>query len=236
MRKDFWKEKRILIVEDEKELAHLVGQRFTSEGYRFVQQAHSVREAFDKMETFAPDILLLDIMLLDGSGYEIAQYIQQQAFPVPILFLTAKDQKEDILQGFRMGGDDYMVKPFSVDELMLRTEAILKRVYRKSDRMYLENSTVDFDRGVVEKNGQEIMLTAKEIQLLKKLAVNAGRIVTTDALMEAMWGENTFGYENSLNMHIRRVRQKIEKDPSRPVSLMTIRSIGYKLVEKCNES
>ena len=126
--------------------------------------------------------------------------------------------------------DDYIVKPFLPQEFLLRVHAVLRRCYKEDSPMIqLEDCTIDFSRAEVNKAGEVIPLTAKEHVLLETLARNEGRIVTVDALCEALWGDNPFGYENSLNAHVRRVREKIETNPSKPVSLITIKGLGYKL-------
>ena len=150
---------------------------------------------------------------------------------VPIIFLTAKDEAADKLAGLGLGADDYIVKPFLPQELLLRVYAVMRRCYKEeSNIIRLDGCTIDFSRAEVNKNGETIALTAKEHTLLETLARNEGKIVTLDALCESLWGNNPFGYENSLNAHIRRVREKIEIDPSKPASLITVKGLGYKLI------
>lgn len=130
-----------------------------------------------------------------------------------------------------LGADDYIVKPFLPQELILRIYAVLRRSYKEDNPLVvLDGCTVDFDRAEVYKGNEIFFLTAKEHMLLKTLARNEGKIITVDALCEALWGDNPFGYENSLNAHVRRVREKIETDPSNPKSLITIKGLGYKLI------
>ena len=134
-------------------------------------------------------------------------------------------------RGFNLGADDYMVKPFLPKELVFRILAILRRSYKgESPVVTLKNSWIDFSAAEIIKNNVHIPLTAKEHELLSVLYRNAGRIVTIDALCEALWGDNPFGYENSLMAHIRRIREKIEENPSQPVSLVTVKGLGYKLI------
>lgn len=149
---------------------------------------------------------------------------------IPVIFLTAKDEAADKLAGLGLGADDYVVKPFLPQELLLRVHAVLRRCYKAdSPLLELEGCTIDFSRAEVNKNGIIVALTAKEHTLLETLSRSEGRIVSIDALCEALWGDNPFGYENSLNAHIRRIREKIETDPSKPVSLITVKGLGYKL-------
>ena len=150
---------------------------------------------------------------------------------VPVLFLTARGEDEDKLKGLGLGADDYMVKPFLPKELSLRIGIILRRYYKGEDPIVqLAGSQIDFDRGEVIKENEHFPLTAKEHDILLALYRNAGRIVTIDQLCEAAWGDNPYGYENSLMAHIRRIREKIEANPSKPVSLITVKGLGYKLV------
>ena len=147
------------------------------------------------------------------------------------LFLTACGEDDDKFKGFGLGADDYIVKPFLPKELLFRVMAILRRSYKgENPLVQLHNSQIDFLCAEVIKNDECIQLTAKEHELLSALYRNAGRIVTIDALCEAAWGDNPFGYENSLMAHIRRIREKIEQNPSQPVSLVTIKGLGYKLI------
>lgn len=153
---------------------------------------------------------------------------------MPVIFLTAKDETADRLTGLRSGADDYLTKPFSAQELILRIYAVLRRCYPDDEPILkLAHCTIDLDNVEVHKEGSEpTFLTAKESELLRILANNANRIVTTDHLCEECWG-SSFGYEQSLMTHIRRIREKIELNPSKPESLITMKGLGYKLlVEK----
>ena len=148
-----------------------------------------------------------------------------------MLFLTARGEYEDKFRGFGLGADDYIVKPFLPKELLFRVAAILRRSYKEEDPLVkLSGCKIDLERAEVIKEGERIPLTAKEYELLSALYRNAGRIVTIDALCEAAWGDNPYGYENSLMAHIRRIREKIEENPSKPVSLVTVKGLGYKLI------
>jgi DNA-binding response OmpR family regulator len=152
-----------------------------------------------------------------------------------VIFLTARGEDEDRLVGLGLGADDYVVKPFLPKELALRVGAVLRRAYRPAGRegapcFTLGRTGVNPDGGFVERGGRRISLTAKELALLLKLYENRNRIVTGDALCEAVWGDGLPGYENTLMVHIRRLREKIEEDPSKPRFLLTVRGLGYKLV------
>ena len=219
MEQQYYKQKKILLVDDEKALLDMVADFLREDGYTQIKTAGTVAAAIDAAKTWKPDFAILDVMLPDGDGFSLFE--QLRAFTeMPVLFLTAHGEDEDRLRGLGLGADDYMVKPFLPRELLLRVGIILRR----------SGSRIDFSRAEVIKNGEHLPLTAKEHDILQALCRNAGRIVTIDQLCEAAWGDNPFGYENSLMAHIRRIREKIEENPSKPVSLITVKGLGYKLV------
>ena len=221
--------KKILLVDDEPELLTLVAVILKEDGFENIMTASTVSEGIDAAKTQKPDLAILDVMLPDGDGFSLMQQIR--AFSdMPVIFLTARDEAEDKLAGLGLGADDYIAKPFLGEELLLRVHAILRRCYKTDAPVVkLDGCLIDFERGQVSKAGETIPLTAMEYTLLKTLARNAGKIVTLDTLCEALWGDNPFGYENGLNAHIRRIREKIESNPSKPVSLITMKGLGYKL-------
>lgn len=172
---------------------------------------------------------ILDIMLPDGSGFEVLREIRKTS-AMPVLFLSAVSDIEKQYQGFELGADDYIVKPFRPKELELRLLSILKRSYPpQDDVVQLDSCQIDFERAAILKEDQEIPLTAKEYSLLKVLYNHKNKIVTFDQLLSKVWGDNYQGYENTLMAHIRKVRQKIEANPSKPVHLITIKGLGYQL-------
>lgn len=230
MNYEYLKQKRILLVDDEEELLNMVLSILNDEGFYNIKTAQTVKEAINFTEIFKPEFAILDVMLPDGSGFSLLEKLKQK-YDFPVLFLTARGEDEDKFKGFGLGADDYMVKPFLPKELIFRILAILRRSYKdESPLVKLHYSEIDFASAEVIKNGENIPLTAKEHDLLSVLYRNAGHIVTIDALCEAVWGDNPYGYENSLMAHIRRIREKIERNPSKPVSLITIKGLGYKLV------
>ncbi len=230
MNDEYLLSKRILLVDDEPELLDMVFSILVEYGFHNVKTAKSVKQALEEAEKFHPDLAILDVMLPDGNGFDLMKRLKKNN-DYPVLFLTACGEDDDKLKGFGLGADDYMIKPFLPKELLFRVMAILRRSYRKEDPVVqLHDSRIDFSRAEVIKNEEHIPLTAKEHDLLSALYRNAGRIVTIDALCEAAWGDNPFGYENSLMAHIRRIREKIELNPSQPVSLVTVRGLGYKLI------
>lgn len=229
MEQSFLHTKKILLVDDEPELRKLVIDILSDDGFANIIDAGTVQTGLIFAKQEKPDLAILDVMLPDGDGFSLMKELRTFT-DIPIIFLTAKDEAADKLTGLGLGADDYVVKPFLPQELLLRVHAILRRCY-KSDfpLVELEGCTIDFSRAEVNKNGIIVALTAKEHTLLETLFRSEGRIVSIDALCEALWGDNPFGYENSLNAHIRRIREKIEADPSKPVSLITMKGLGYKL-------
>ena len=221
--------KKILLVDDEPELRKLVIDILSDDGFSNIIDAGTVQTGLVFARQEKPDLAILDVMLPDGDGFSLMKKLR--AFTnIPVIFLTAKDEAADKLAGLGLGADDYLVKPFLPQELLLRVHAVLRRCYKaESPLLELEGCTIDFSRAEVNKNGMVVALTAKEHTLLETLSRSEGRIVSIDALCEALWGDNPFGYENSLNAHIRRIREKIETDPSKPVSLITVKGLGYKL-------
>lgn len=230
MDNSFLHHKKILLVDDEQGLLDMVTDILKDAGFETVLTAICAKEAVLTAKCTVPDLVILDVMLPDGDGFSLMQQLRTFT-DVPVIFLTAKDEAADRLVGLGLGADDYIAKPFMPQELLLRTYAVLRRTYKEDcPLLLLDGCTIDFSRAEVNKSGKIISLTAKEHTLLETLARNAGKIVTVDALCEALWGDNPFGYENSLGAHIRRVREKIERDPSKPVSLITIKGLGYKLI------
>lgn len=232
--------KRILLVDDERELATTVAGVLTSAGFSHVDSTHSGEDALRTIETNMQQhnnyqLFILDVMMPDMDGFQLLTHIQQLPAHThtPALFLTAKDEPLDRVSGLAMGADDYIAKPFLPQELVLRVAAVLRRCYEaESPELQLAACRVNFSTAeVVRNDGTTTLLTAKEHEILSVLARNTGRIVTIDALCEACWG-TSFGYENSLMAHIRCLREKIESNPSTPASLITARGLGYKLVKR----
>ena len=227
---DYIKKKQILLVDDEPELLDLVASILREDGYENIRTAGTVEEALREAGESAPELAILDVMLPDGDGFGLMEKLREKG-DYPVLFLTARGEDEDKFRGFGLGADDYIVKPFLPKELLFRVAAILRRSYKEEDPLVkLSGCKIDLERAEVIKEGERIPLTAKEYELLSALYRNAGRIVTIDALCEAAWGDNPYGYENSLMAHIRRIREKIETNPSKPVSLVTVKGLGYKLI------
>lgn len=232
MNRSFLYRKRLLLVDDEPELLTMVFDILKDAGFESLCAAATAKDALVEIQQGQPELILLDVMLPDGDGFSLLRQIRTFS-DVPVIFLTAKDESTDKLAGLGLGADDYISKPFLPQELLLRISAVLRRSYKEDDPVIaLDGCTVDFSRAEVCKDGKTIALTAKEHTLLETLARNEGKIVTVDALCEALWGDNPFGYENSLNAHVRRVREKIETTPSEPRSLITVKGLGYKLLTR----
>lgn len=233
---DNLKSKKILIVDDEPEIRIMIESFLRKEGFFRIYSAADCASALSICRTGKPDIAILDVMLPDGDGFSLLSSIKQ-FLDMPVLFLSARGEDEDRLLGLGLGADDYMVKPFLPRELVLRLTAILKRVYsspvaERLSAFQIGEYIIDLDSAIVHRNQKELPLTAKEHAILVKLYENQGRIVTSDALCQAVWGDDSYGYENTLMVHIRRVREKIEMDPSNPAHLLTVRGLGYKLLVK----
>lgn len=229
---DYYKNKKIFIVDDEPQLLEMVSSILAQDGFTNIETSSTVSQAVEKAREYQPDLAVLDVMLPDGDGFGLLAKLREFT-QIPVLFLTARGEDEDRIKGLGAGADDYMVKPFLPKELTLRIGIILKRYYKEDDPLVkLAACEIDFERAQVIKDGEHIPLTAKEYEILAVLCRNAGKIVTIDRLCEAAWGDNPYGYENSLMAHIRRIREKIEKSPSKPESLITVKGLGYKLLTK----
>jgi len=225
-------DKSILVVDDEIGLLTMIRSIFQGAGYKQIITTTSAREALKIISVKMPDMIILDIMMPEIDGFELLQEIRAIS-KVPVLMLTAKGDADDRFAGFELGADDYLVKPFLPKELLLRVQAIMKRVYPTNNHIViLENASVDLNKAEVIKDNKTIHLTAKEYSIFQKLADNANHIITIGTLCQSLCGEYWQGYENTLMTHIRHIREKIEKDPSNPVSLVTVKGLGYKLIVK----
>ena len=222
-------DKKILIVDDEADLLEALSSMFERAGYRNILTANNGKSALEVWKKEQPDIIILDVMMPGMDGFHVLKEIRRTS-KVPVLMLTARGEADDKFAGFENGADDYLVKPFLPKELLFRVQAILKLSYPKQEkRVYLDASTVDLEKAEVQRDSGIYPLTAKELTLFEKLYQNAGRIVTTGALCQAVCGEFWQGYEKTLSTHLRHLREKIEADPSRPVSLITVKGVGYRL-------
>ena len=222
----------ILVIDDEPALQEMVKEILTQEGYQ-VETAGSCKSALAVLKEKTPDAVLLDVMLPDGDGFALLEKLRK-TWDMPVLFLSARDEDEARLLGLGLGADDYIAKPFLPQELLLRLKAVLRRVYRQREEEIsrLGQREILWGKSVIRQGEKEIPLTAKEYALLKKLWENRGNIVTIDALCAALWEGPLVGYENTLMVHIRRLREKLEIDPSHPRYLKTVRGLGYRLIQE----
>ncbi|WP_166868112.1 response regulator transcription factor [Salinibacterium sp. ZJ70] len=222
---------RILIVEDEPSLAEPLAFLLEREGYTTVHAADG-RTALAVFEEGGIDLVLLDLMLPGLPGTEVCRAIRATS-TVPIIMLTAKDSEVDIVVGLELGADDYVTKPYKSRELIARIRAVLRRRVEESAAVHdaiLEVGSVrmDVDRHAVTVAGVETPMPLKEFELLEYLMRNAGRVLTRGQLIDRVWGEDYFGDTKTLDVHIKRIRAKIEPDPSAPRLLVTVRGLGYR--------
>lgn len=226
---------KLLLVDDTPELLKLLCEHLRAAGYQSIATAENCASAREAFERQRPELMILDINLPDGDGFALFRQLRARA-DIPALFLSARDADADRLFGLGLGADDYLTKPFLMQELLLRVQHILQRAYRaelqREDAgiLKLGDRTVELaDALVYLPGGDTLPLTATERTILQKLAENRGHIITYDALCEAVWGQDYYSYENSLNVHIRHLREKLEGTPGKPRWLITVRGIGYKL-------
>ena len=228
---------KIFIVEDEGAIADLEKDYLELSGFE-VEVENDGNMGLQKALEEDFDLLILDLMLPGVDGFEICRRVRDEK-DVPIIMVSAKKDDIDKIRGLGLGADDYMTKPFLPKELTLRMNAILRRTYREEQTSYpsywIGRREVDLSAGLVRipegEKIQEVGLTNKEFQLLKLFLENRGRILTFDLLSESVWGENYYGYENTLMVHIRKLREKIEENPSSPRYLLTVRGLGYRLAK-----
>ena len=221
---------RILIVEDEPSLSEPLSFLLRREGYE-TEIAADGREALAAFDREGADLVLLDLMLPGLPGTEVCRELRTRS-SVPIIMLTAKDSEVDIVVGLELGADDYVTKPYSTRELLARIRAVLRRRVEVDDldESVLEVGPVrmDVDRHAVSVGGGEVAMPLKEFELLELLLRNAGRVLTRGQLIDRVWGADYFGDTKTLDVHIKRIRSKIESDPSQPTLLLTVRGLGYR--------
>ena len=222
---------KILIVEDEESVLDPLELLLTKEGFS-IETARDGREALEKFAKTNPDLILLDLMLPEISGTEVCRQIRIKS-QVPIIMLTAKDTEVDKVVGLELGADDYVVKPYSKAELVARIKAVLRRqgsdsTNEPSGSISAGPVVIDVERHQVSINDQLISLPLKEFELLEFLVRNSGRVLTRTQLIDRIWGSDYFGDTKTLDVRVKRLRAKIEKDPANPVYIQTIRGLGYK--------
>ena len=223
---------KILIVEDEDTLLEVLRYNLDKEGYNVITAVDGI-QALDSARSESPDLIILDIMLPKLDGFEVCRILRKD-MTVPIIMLTAKGEEIDRVIGLELGADDYMVKPFSMRELKARIKAILRRAAAQSepqspDVLKLDDLTIDPGKRKVTLGESVIALNPKEFDLLAFLVRNKGRVFSREYLLERVWGYDYIGDTRTVDVHIRRLREKIESEPSKPRRLITVRGTGYKI-------
>ncbi len=232
------KKTTVLVADDDPHLLRLVTRNLQFEGYEVIP-ASDGQQALEQIEAQGPDLVLLDVMMPKLDGFIVCQRIREFS-AVPIILVTARGQEQDKIRGLDLGADDYLTKPFSVDELLARVRAVLRRAqFTTLDQAHVMRTTttigdltIDYAQHLVKMAGVEVPLTPIEYRLLAYLAQNAGRIVTQDLLLEEVWGTGYVGESHMLQVNINRLRRKLEADPAHPRYILTKVGIGYFLASQ----
>jgi two-component system response regulator RegX3 len=221
---------RVLVVEDEQNLREPLVIQLQREGFQTIEAEDGIK-AIELFEAEQPDLILLDLMLPGKSGSEVCRTIRATS-NVPIIMLTAKDTEIDKVVGLEIGADDYVTKPYSTRELLARMKAVLRRTVEPAvvagNLIEAGPVSMDVERHQVFVHGEKVAMPLKEFELLELLLENVNRVLTRGQIIDRVWGSNYFGDTKTLDVHIKRIRSKIEDDPARPVHLLTVRGLGYK--------
>lgn len=221
---------RVLVVEDEQGLREPLVFLLEKEGYEVIEAADGTA-ALEQFAKKQPDLILLDLMLPGISGNEVCRQIRQTS-NVPVIMLTAKDSEIDKVVGLEIGADDYVTKPYSTRELLARMKAVLRRnvepVSSHDGKLEAGPVSMDITRHIVFVNGTKVPMPLKEFELLELFLENTNRVLTRGQIIDRVWGSNYYGDTKTLDVHIKRLRSKIEEDPARPAYLVTVRGLGYK--------
>lgn len=228
---------KVLVVDDETPIVDAITYNLKKEGYQ-VDTAADADECLERVRAEMPDLVILDVMLPSGSGLDICRRLHREQKNLPVLLLTARAAEADRLRGFEAGADDYVVKPFSMRELMARVQAVLRRVQSPQPASAADALTaealapmrlvVDAERREVLKDGCPIALSRKEFDLLSFMAAHRGRVFDRQTLLSRVWGEDCYVDDRTVDVHIRWLREKLEATPARPEMLLTVRGVGYK--------
>jgi DNA-binding response OmpR family regulator len=220
----------ILIVEDEPSIAEVVGLYLRRAGFQ-VESVSDGDIALQRLEKHLPDLVVLDVMLPGADGFSILRWIRDRS-DVPVIFITARREEVERIAGLELGADDYVVKPFSPQELVSRVRAVLRRIHREESKaekpLIFGDLSIDPQTRLVTLVGQEIMLTSREFDLLWLMAQSPRQVFTREQLLDRVWGVAEYIDSSTVTVHLRRLREKIEKDASQPVRLVTVWGVGYK--------
>ena len=232
--------KQVLIIEDDTEISNVVAKNLESNGIK-TKQVHNGLLGLELSKSGEFDLIILDIMLPGLDGISICRKLREEKFNTPILMLTAKIDEIDLVLSLELGADDYMKKPFSMRELLARVGALIRRSEKTvtkeeavAEKLQFGELVIDYTKHQVIVRGKTLNLTVKEFELLDLFARNPGRVFSRSDLLNTIWGYNFEGYEHTVNTHINRLRNKLEKDPSSPKYLLTVWGLGYKFTEKEN--
>ncbi|MDD4237029.1 MAG: response regulator transcription factor [Desulfotomaculaceae bacterium] len=222
---------RILAVDDDPKILKILQHILSKEGFEVILAA-SGEEALQKVRLYPPDLVVLDIMMPGMDGFETFQKLKAQQRDVPVIILSARNDEIDKVVGFRMGVDDYQTKPFSPTELALRIKAVLRRLGEPAKQqkqvLKFENLILDYSKRIVTLNDLKIELTPKEFEVLWLMASNPNKVFTKTNLLDKIWDSAFYGDDNTVTVHIRRLREKLEKEPSKPCYIKTVWGVGYK--------
>ena len=220
--------KRLLLVEDETAIARLLQDNLTDEGY-LVELANDGPAALRKLDEFLPDLVLLDLMLPGQSGFEVCETMSARADRPAIIVLTSRREERDKVRALNMGADDYVTKPFTLDELLARVKAVLRRSHPDRVTITIGSLVIDFRNSRAHRDGQEVDLRLREIEILRHLSARPGQVVTRDELLRLVWGYQHAPLTRTVDIAIARLRRKIEPDPHHPRYLRTAHRDGYSL-------
>jgi len=220
--------RRILVVEDDVSLARVLCDNLVYEGFDVALAADGNR-ALKEHRVFNPDLVLLDLTLPGLDGFEVCRKLNREQSRTGIIILTARTQKEDKLQGLRLGADDYITKPFALDELLARIEAVMRRLHPADDGLSLGSLHIDFNHYTAERNNEKVAFSQREIEVLRYMSARAGKVVTRDELLRNVWGYQNIPLTRSVDNLIARLRWKIEPDPDNPRYIHTVYGDGYRL-------
>lgn len=228
-------EKKILVVDDEANIRELVRFNLEKEGFLVIEAVDGVT-AINTVRTEKPDLVVLDLMLPALDGLEVCRVLKKDVATsgIPVIMLTAKGEEIDKVLGLEMGADDYLTKPFSPRELLARIKAVLRRVKREpgvEGELAIGNLRINFAHYGATLSGERVELTPKEFELLKLFVTNTGKVLTRDYLLEKIWGYEYFGDTRTVDVHVRHLRSKLEKDPQLAEAIETVRGVGYRFKE-----